>query len=119
MWNINGAAPEKSILKVATASQVCNMIWSPHSPELVTGHGFSEHQCIRWRYPKMEQTGIMTGHDQRVLYMSLSPDGTTIVTGSPDETLRFWPVFGKRPARTRTRAGPRRDTLLLDADAAR
>lgn len=30
----------------------------------------------------------------RVLYLALSPDGQTIVTGAGDETLRFWNVFG-------------------------
>jgi len=29
----------------------------------------------------------------RVLYLSASPDGSTIVTGAGDETLRFWNVF--------------------------
>lgn len=29
----------------------------------------------------------------RVLYLSMSPDGSTIVTGAGDETLRFWSVF--------------------------
>lgn len=28
-----------------------------------------------------------------VLYLSMSPDGQTIVTGAGDETLRFWNVF--------------------------
>ena len=35
----------------------------------------------------------MVGHAQRVLYLSLSPDGQSIVTGAGDETLRFWNVF--------------------------
>jgi len=29
----------------------------------------------------------------RVLYLAMSPDGQTIVTGAGDETLRFWNVF--------------------------
>lgn len=35
----------------------------------------------------------LTGHTYRVLYLAGSPDGTTIVTGAGDETLRFWTVF--------------------------
>jgi len=35
----------------------------------------------------------LTGHTMRVLYLALSPDGQTIVTGAGDETLRFWNVF--------------------------
>ena len=32
-------------------------------------------------------------HTYRVLYLAMSPDGQTIVTGAGDETLRFWNVF--------------------------
>lgn len=35
----------------------------------------------------------MTGHTYRVLYLAMSPDGSTIVTGAGDETLRFWNIF--------------------------
>lgn len=38
----------------------------------------------------------LTGHTHRVLYLAMSPDGETIVTGAGDETLRFWNVFPKR-----------------------
>lgn len=33
------------------------------------------------------------GHMMRVLYLAVSPDGLTIVSGAGDETLRFWAVF--------------------------
>ena len=36
------------------------------------------------------------GHTNRVLYLAMSPDGETIVTGAGDETLRFWNAFPKR-----------------------
>ncbi|KAK3010525.1 hypothetical protein RJ639_011338 [Escallonia herrerae] len=39
------------------------------------------------------QLAILTGHTYRVLYLAISPDGQTIVTGAGDETLRFWNVF--------------------------
>ncbi len=38
----------------------------------------------------------LTGHTHRVLYLAMSPDGETIVTGAGDETLRFWNAFPKR-----------------------
>lgn len=31
----------------------------------------------------------------QVLYLAVSPDGESIVTGAGDETLRFWNVFSK------------------------
>ena len=41
----------------------------------------------------MERIAVLTGHTFRVLYLAVSPDGRTIVTGAGDETLRFWNVF--------------------------
>lgn len=36
----------------------------------------------------------LTGHTSRVLHMAQSPDGLTVASAAPDETLRFWNVFG-------------------------
>ena len=44
----------------------------------------------------MSQVVSLTGHTYRVLYLSMSPDGGTIVTGAGDETLRFWDVFSQK-----------------------
>lgn len=45
----------------------------------------------------MKKLATLTGHSYRVLYLSMSPDGKTIVTGAGDETLRFWNIFpGKK-----------------------
>ena len=41
----------------------------------------------------MKKLAVLTGHTYRVLYLSISPDGQTLVTGAGDETLRFWNVF--------------------------
>eukprot|EP00741_Cyanophora_paradoxa_P009365 tig00000144_g9071.t1 len=78
---------------VDTGSQVCNLAWSKNVNELVSTHGYSQNQIIVWRYPSMSKVVTLTGHTMRVLYLSMSPDGQTIVTGAGDETLRFWNVF--------------------------
>ena len=41
----------------------------------------------------MKKLTDLKGHTSRVLHMSLSPDGTTVVSAAADETLRFWKVF--------------------------
>ena len=43
----------------------------------------------------MKKLATLTGHQYRVLYLAMSPDSETIVTGAGDETLRFWKVFPK------------------------
>jgi cell division cycle 20-like protein 1 (cofactor of APC complex) len=41
----------------------------------------------------MKRIATLKGHNLRVLYLALSPDGESIVTGAGDETLRFWKIF--------------------------
>ncbi|RKP27270.1 WD40-repeat-containing domain protein [Syncephalis pseudoplumigaleata] len=78
---------------VDTQSQVCNLAWSRHDNELVSTHGYVRNDLRIWRYPLLRQVNAFSGHTNRVLYMAVSPDGRTVVTGTPDETLRFWQVF--------------------------
>jgi cell division cycle 20-like protein 1, cofactor of APC complex len=84
-----------------TGSQVCNLLFSTLTSELVSTHGYSQHAINIWKYPSMNQVVSLTGHTFRVLYLSMSPDGAVIVTGAGDETLRFWDVFGKREKEVR------------------
>ena len=79
--------------KIDTGSQVCNLVFSRTSNEIVSTHGFSLNQIIVWKYPSMNKIAILTGHTYRVLYLGLSPDGQNVVTGAGDETLRFWNLF--------------------------
>ncbi|GHJ84198.1 hypothetical protein NliqN6_0600 [Naganishia liquefaciens] len=83
-----------------TGSQVCNLMWSKNSNEIVSTHGYSagpvSNQITVWKYPTMSQVATLTGHTYRVLYLAMSPDGQTIVTGAGDETLRFWNAFQTR-----------------------
>ncbi|GMT14306.1 hypothetical protein PFISCL1PPCAC_5603 [Pristionchus fissidentatus] len=80
---------------IDTGSQVCNVAWSKHSPELVSTHGYSYNQVVIWKYPSLQPVTKLAGHQTRVLYLAMSPDGESIVTGAGDETLRFWHVFCK------------------------
>ncbi|KAI4260070.1 MAG: hypothetical protein LQ352_000449 [Teloschistes flavicans] len=82
---------------IDTGSQVCNLVWSRNSNELVSTHGFSQNQVVVWKVPSMTQVASLTGHTYRVLYLAMSPDGQTVVTGAGDETLRFWKAFNKPP----------------------
>jgi cell division cycle 20-like protein 1 (cofactor of APC complex) len=89
-WNTSTNRPLHCI---DTGSQVCNIAWSKNVNELVSTHGYSQNQIMVWTYPTMSPVATLTGHATRVLYLSVSPDGQTIVTGAGDETLRFWNVF--------------------------
>lgn len=88
-WNIDNGTLINSI---NTGSQVCNVAFNQNERELISTHGYSKNQISLWKYPSMSKIIELDGHMSRVLYMAMSPDGTTIVTGAGDETLRFWKI---------------------------
>ncbi|KAK4054678.1 substrate-specific activator of APC-dependent proteolysis [Microbotryomycetes sp. JL221] len=94
IWNTSTG---QMLNEVDTGSQICNLLWSKTSNELVSTHGFStgpaQNQVILWKYPSLTQIAQLQGHTYRVLYLAASPNGQTIVTGAGDETLRFWAAF--------------------------
>ncbi|KAF7491395.1 Protein FIZZY-RELATED 2 [Sarcoptes scabiei] len=100
-WNTLTGQPMQC---VDTGSQVCNLAWSKHAPELVSTHGYSQNQILVWKYPSLVQVAKLTGHSFRVLYLAISPDGESIVTGAGDETLRFWNVFSKARSQKETKS---------------
>ena len=70
------------------SAQVCNLSWSKNVNEVVSTHGYSQNQIIVWKQPSMTKLATLTGHTMRVLYLAVSPDGQTIVTGAGAEPLR-------------------------------
>ena len=76
--------------------QVCGLLWSKEYKELVSGHGFSQHQLTIWKYPAMSRITELTGHTSRVLHMTMSPDGQHVASAAADETLRLWKCFTTR-----------------------
>jgi len=102
-WNANTGV---ALHKIDTGSQVCNLMWSKNVNEIVSTHGYSLNQVIVWKYPSMQKLATLTGHSLRVLYLAMSPDGSSIVTGAGDETLRFWNVFPGPRSKTGSRMGP-------------
>lgn len=94
-WN---AGTGKELNTIATGSQVCNLAWSKNVDEIVSTHGYSQNHISVWQYPTLNEVVSLTGHSMRVLYLAVSPDGQTIVTGAGDETLKFWSIFPKAPS---------------------
>jgi cell division cycle 20-like protein 1, cofactor of APC complex len=82
---------------VDTGSQVCTLAWAPGVNEIVSTHGYVNHAVAVWRYPTMARVCALYGHAARVLHSALSPDGTSLVTGAADNTLRFWELFPPAP----------------------
>jgi cell division cycle 20-like protein 1, cofactor of APC complex len=93
IWNTSSG---KLINSIDTGSQVCSLLFSKSTQEIVSTHGFSLNQIEIWGLPSFNRVARLTGHTSRVMYMCMSPDGESIVTGSGDETLRFWKIFPPR-----------------------
>lgn len=82
-----------TIKSVKTNSQICTLLWSKNTFQLVTTHGYQEHALIVWDYPSMKPWALLKGHEGRVLYSAMSPNGQSVITGSNDESLRWWKLF--------------------------
>ena len=90
VWNVNTLSMVESI---DSGSQVCNIAFSKISNEFVTTHGYSENCILLWDSTKMDVISTIRGHSDRVVYLSVGPNGERIVTGSGDEKLMLWKIF--------------------------
>ena len=106
IWNVNTST---KISDIDSGSQICNMVWSKNTNELVTSHGYSKYNLTLWDCHSMDPIAILKGHSFRVLHLTLSNDGTTVVSGAGDETLRYWKLFDKPKAKVQP------NSLIFDA----
>lgn len=96
---------------VDAGSQVCSLMFSKVTNELVSTHGYQLNEINLWKVPSMSRVASLTGHSSRVLYLAMSADGSTVVTGAGDETLRFWNMF---PAKSES---PRKNSCFLQTES--
>ena len=68
IWNISKAV---KLNEVDTGSQLCNMLWSKNTDEIITSHGYSKYNLTLWNYPTLEPMAVLKGHSFRVLHLSL------------------------------------------------
>ncbi|XP_021634183.1 cell division cycle 20.2, cofactor of APC complex [Manihot esculenta] len=95
IWNTQKGT---CIHSIDTNTQISALEWNRHHKEILSGHGYGvgelqNHLCL-WKYPSLAKMGEIKGHSSRVLGLSQSPDGLTVVSAGGDETLRFWEIFG-------------------------
>lgn len=96
-WNVDTGTLINSI---DSGSQVCALLWNKHEKEIISSHGYTKNQIVLWKYPSMHKIAELNGHMSRVLYLSISPDGCSIVSGAADETLRFWKIHDRKTTST-------------------
>ncbi|KAK1324863.1 Protein FIZZY-RELATED 1 [Acorus calamus] len=90
IWNAQTGQCNASI---DSEAQVCGLEWNRHRKEILSGHGYGRNNLCLRKYPSMSKIGELTGHLDRILNLSQSPDGSKVVSLGADETLRIWKVF--------------------------
>ena len=91
---------------IDSGNQVCCLVWSKIANELISTQGFSQNQVGVWSIPQLEQLGTMRGHHSRPLFLAMSPDGSTVATGSGDKTIRLWKLYSHREVQRFARGAP-------------
>ena len=85
-YHLRNLPTQECVNSIDAGSQVCSLLWSRHSRELVTSHGFTDFQLSVWKYPSLARIADLKGHESRVLYTALSPDGKMV----PPKPLVVW-----------------------------
>ncbi|XP_057897986.1 cell division cycle protein 20 homolog [Melospiza georgiana] len=94
IWNVCSGA---CLSAVDTLSQVTSILWSTNYKELISGHGFAQNQLVIWKYPTMTKVAELQGHTDRILNLTMSPNGTAVASAAADETLRICRCFEMDP----------------------
>lgn len=94
MWN---AASGTCTETLDAGAQVTSLHWNSEYKEIVASLGYPTNGITVWgQNPSLKfskHAEIPNAHDSRILHSTMSADGTTLVTGSADENLKFWNMF--------------------------
>ncbi|XP_054149366.1 LOW QUALITY PROTEIN: cell division cycle protein 20 homolog [Melozone crissalis] len=94
IWNVCSGA---CLSAVDTHSQVSSILWSTNYKELISAYGFAQNELIIWNYPTMTKVAELQGHTDRILNLTMSPDGTTVASAAANETVQVWSCFEMDP----------------------
>jgi len=106
-WNVNSGARVKSI---DTGSQVTSIIWSKNFKELLSTHGFPDHNMAIWSYPTLNKVADIPAHESRILHSAISPDNQVVATAASDENLKFWRIFQSTKKNEKSKNGDKENT---------
>lgn len=90
IWSVQQSDP---IFERDTGSQICCLAFSKLTNDVITGHGAPQNEISFWRTNGLKKVGSIFGHSARVLNLGLIEKGTSLVSVSADETMRFWKAY--------------------------
>lgn len=93
-WN---SSTGECIRHITTDSQVCALLWSPTTTEIISAHGYISNDLVMWHYPTLTKVAAIPAHSSRILHAAISPDGTTVATTAANASLKFWNLYPRRP----------------------
>jgi WD40 repeat protein len=76
----------------AARSEVNDLVFSRNGQVLVGAQ--TDCNLRLWQVSTGQQVGILTGHAGIVYTVALSPDGSSLVSGSEDRTVKVWSMKG-------------------------
>lgn len=78
-------------------AQVSDILWSGTYREIVCSYG---NNMGIWKYSTLNKEAELSGHNERILSMAMSPDTEHVASVGADETLRLWKCFEPPVAKT-------------------
>jgi len=89
-WDVHD---NKLLSTVVVDSQVCTLNYVEKYKEIISSHGFSENNICIWKASTMKKIDTFGKHDARVLHVAVNHNGSSIVSVSGDENLKFWKIY--------------------------
>jgi WD40 repeat protein len=95
IWTLNSSGPARTLSGHTSAVQCIR--FSPKEGDDLLASGATDNHVIVWRASSGERLHVLEGHTAPVNAVTFSPDGSDLVTGGEDATVRFWNLTTYQP----------------------